>query len=123
MIDYPYVIAMNAAHEIADDMISVARSSGPNPIAWVTGNPYMPPLRAYAAADQVWKTPRAYWESGESDAWEVLTEELERLLSKADVVMDCPDYDNSIYVVDLARFEYVESESDENLQDDWRIKP
>lgn len=109
--------AMTAAREIAGEMIAAARNSGDDPIAWVTGNAYMPPLRSFAAAEEVWQAS-----SGElmDDPWDALTCELERLLDEANVSMNCPEYDNALYVVDLARFEYAESDGSETLQDDWK---
>lgn len=115
------------AREIADSVISDARNSGDDPIAWVTGNSYMPPLRSFDAAEDVWQ--HAANEDGEAFAW--LTELIEGYLSDANVAMECPPWDNALYVVDLARFAYVDrdglalAEDDgedegETLQDDWQ---
>lgn len=102
-----------AASQIADEIAQMARNSGDCPIVWVTGNHYMPPLRSFEAAEAIWQAD----ETGEDFAG--LVESVERALDKADVLLDCPDYDNALYAVDLRRFEYVESDGD-NLADDWR---
>ena len=102
-----------AAREIADQITDAARNSGTDPIAWVTGNAMMPPLRWFTAAEAIWQ------EDTDGEAFEYLTETVERYLGEAHVALECPDYDNALYAVDLARFEYVESEDGETLQSDW----
>lgn len=103
-----------AAREIADQIIDAARNSGSDPIAWVTSNAMMPPLRWYSAAEAIWQ------EDDTGEAFEYLGETVERYLSDASVALECPDYDNALYAVDLARFEYSKSEDSETLQDEWR---
>lgn len=104
---------------IAESIIEDARTSGPDPIAWVTGNSYMPPLRSFGAAEDVWQHPA----NEDGEAFGYLVEELERLLADADVALEAPEYDNSLYAVDLRRFEYADREDGEDdgetLQDDW----
>ena len=41
-------------------------------------------------------------------AW--LVELVEGHLSDASVALECPEYDNALYAVDLARFEYDETD-------------
>lgn len=106
------------AREIANSIISDARNSGPDPIAWITGNSMMPPLRSFDAAEDVWQ--HAANDDGEAFAW--LTELIEGHLSDANVALECPEYDNALYAVDLARFEFVPQsapDGDEYLQDEW----
>lgn len=108
-----------AAKSIADSMIEDARGSGDSAVVFVTGNGYMPPLRSFSAAEQVWAATYPGDTGGE---WEFLAEEVERLLSDANVALDCPEYDNALYVVDLNRFYYVADDNGdytESLQDDW----
>jgi hypothetical protein len=112
------LLAANAeliALSIAIDITAMARNSGVCPIVWVTGNNFMPPLRSFDQAEYIWQED----ETGE--AFEHLVERLEQLLDKAEVLLDCPEYDNALYAVDLARFEYVEGDGD-NLADDWQAK-
>jgi hypothetical protein len=104
-------IAAGIAESITED----ARSSGPDPIAWVTGNHYMPSLRSFDAAERVWQHPA----NDDGEAFAYLAEVLEGLLSDADVALEAPDWDNSLYAVDLHRFEYAEYPDGEDLQDDW----
>ena len=107
-----------AASEIADSIVKDARGSGGDPIAWVTGNSYMPPLRSFSAAEQVWQAD----EDGED--FQYLSERVEAKLADAEVALECQDYDNALYAVDQRRFEYVDDPGDhETLQQDWRAKP
>jgi Zn-dependent M32 family carboxypeptidase len=102
------------AQEIAADMIEVARAAPiAEPVQFVTGNSFMPPLRSYNAAEAIWQADTT------GEHFERLTEELESILDAAKVLLDCPEYDNALYVVDLARFEYVEDNDSDSLQDDW----
>lgn len=103
------------ARQIADEIITAARTSGSDPIAWVTSNAMMPPLRWFDLAEHVWQSDSN--ENGELFPW--LTELVESHLSDANVALECPEYDNALYAVDLARFEYTESPDGETLQDDW----
>lgn len=105
------------AREIADSITEAARNSGTDPIAWVTGNSYMPPLRSFPAAEAVWQAD----DDGEDFAY--LTELVEARLSEASVALECPEHDNALYAVDLRRFEYDEDPDGETLQADWKPLP
>jgi hypothetical protein len=101
-----------ATYEIAPE----ARESGNESTVFITGNRYMPPLRAYGVSEDVWNLD-------EPECWEAYSEAIERRLEKMNVLMDAPEHDNSLYVVDLARFEYVDEEDqyvDGDLSDQWR---
>jgi hypothetical protein len=104
------------ARQVADSIIESARASGADPIAWVTGNAYMPPLRSFTLAERVYQDGMNH----DGEAFAYLTELVEEYLSDAHVYLDCPEYDNALYAVDLARFEYTETPDGESLQDDWR---
>ena len=113
------------AQNVADSIITTARSSGDDPVAWVTGNSYFPPLRACPDAETAWQA--RFPELGDSaweSYWDFLNEEIDRLLEKADVWMDAGP-DGSLYVVDLRRFEYDEEngEASQTLSGEWRRKP
>jgi hypothetical protein len=108
------------ARQIADSIIVAARTSGPDPIAWVTSNAMMPPLRWFARAERIWQMcPDT---DPEGEAWEMLTELIESHLSDARVTLECPEWDNALYAVDLTRFEWIEQTAPEadTLQDEWR---
>jgi hypothetical protein len=116
------------ARGIADDMIYSAHNSGDSPIAWVTGNNFMPPLRSYSMAERVWQAdyPPDYpghpeWGNG---YWDFLAEEVERLLDAANVCLSAPEEDNCLYVIDLSRFEAVDEDevTGDDLQDEWKLK-
>jgi hypothetical protein len=104
------------ARDVADQIIVAARTSGADPIAWVTSNAMMPPLRWFARAEHVWQA--ANNDDGELWAW--FGELTEQHVADANVALECPEYDNMLYAVDLARFEYVGPADAETLQDDWR---
>jgi hypothetical protein len=118
--------ARRYARSIASYMISAARCAPENePVQFVTGNSFMPPLRSFSDADRVWHAGNGY-ASADEDAdvrvWQALTDELERLLDEARVYLDSPDYDNCLYVVDLARFAYAETQEEpDDLNGDWRL--
>ena len=106
-----------AAQTIATDMIETARAST-EPVVFVTGNAYMPPLRSYDAAETVWQN------DADGIAWELLTDALETLLLDARVHLTSPDYDNALCVVDLARWQPREEVNDldympTTLSDEW----
>jgi hypothetical protein len=108
------------ARAVSGLITKVARESGEDPIAWVTGNNFMPPLRWFASAEVIWQeavnqeNPRL---------WKILTEEVERILGEEDVYLGCPEYDNALYAVDERRFEAKEDQDGETLQGDWTKKP
>lgn len=103
--DYPRILGNGAVREaaqsIAEGMTEAARTQ-PGPVVFVTGNSYVPALRSYPQAERVWNAENNA--DGGLFAF-VLGEELERLLSAADVYLGAPDYDNALYVVDLRRWQ------------------
>ena len=103
------------ARQIADDIIGQARESGRDPIVWVTSNRFMPPLRYFTLAERIWQLPH----NVQPDAWELLTELVDQHVADASVALECPDWDNALYAVDLTRWSYEESPDGERLQDDW----
>jgi hypothetical protein len=103
-----------AAREISEEIIAAARTSGDESIVFVTGNSFMPPLRSFDQAEAVWQADE------DGSAWEQLVWDIEERLDDAQVLLECPEYDNALYAVDLARFEYVESDG-ENLGDNWQV--
>lgn len=106
-----------AAQLIAQDMISAARMSGDEPVVFVTGNRFMPPLRSYDVAEHIWQSE----ENDDGELFARLTEILEGILSDENVALECPDDDNSLYVVDLTRFEYIEDNDSDTLSGEWRM--
>ena len=102
-----------AAQAIAESIVESAHNSGPCPIVWITGNNYMPPLRSFAEAEAVWQ------DDADGQDFAELVDQVESRLTDANVLLDCPEYDNALYAVDTARFEHVESDGD-NLADEWR---
>ena len=104
-----------AAEQIADEITRAARGSGTDPVAWVTGNAFMPPLRSFAAAERVWQ------DSADGEDFDHMAGRVDALLAEREVALECPEYDNALYAVDLRRFEYVDDPGDhETLQQDWQ---
>lgn len=100
----------------AAEAILIARASNDGPIEWITGNSYMPPLRAFGNAETVWQAPDA-----DNDLWTAYFETFEKLLDDASVYLGCPEYDNSLYVVDLLRWEFIdEPDLAETLTEEWQ---
>jgi hypothetical protein len=102
------------AREISASIISDARNMA-GPVVWVTGNSYMPPLRSIAAAERVWQAAN----NDDGELWAFLVEQVETQLSDASVALECPDYDNALYAVDLRRWRYVEDAAGDDLNDEW----
>jgi hypothetical protein len=99
--------AKRYARSIASYMISAARSAPEaEPVQFVTGNSFMPPLRSFGDADRVWNAGNGYANAdyfASARVWQALVDELERLLREANVHRQLY-YDNRMYVVDLNRF-------------------
>lgn len=110
--------AIKLAREDADTAIAMARGhfwvTMADPIVWLTSNSYMPPLRGFGSAEMVWKAD----DTGE--LWEAYVEAFEQALEDANVYLGSPDYDNSLYVVDLRRWRYRDDADDvETLTYEW----
>lgn len=102
-----------ATYEIAP----LARESGNEPVVFITGNSYMPPLRDFGISNEVWSLADA------PDVWAAYAERLESRLDEMRVYLAEPEYDNSLFVVDLARFEHVddaELANADSLAAEWR---
>lgn len=98
-----------SAKRLAREIIADAKRLA-GPVVWLTGNSYMPPLRSFPAAEAVWQL------DNEPDpwAWELFTETLESELEAALVLLECPDYDNALYAVDLARWDHIADDDERN---------
>ena len=111
-------MAGRAAREDAASAIEIARESD-DPVAFITGNSHMPPLRAFGRAEDFWAASHdvdAYMIS----PYEVYVETFESTLEAANVIVECPEYDNALYVVDLDRWEYDEDLDGPTLSSQWR---
>jgi hypothetical protein len=103
--------------QVATYEIAPEAKASTEAVLFITGNSYMPPLRAYSCSEQVWVIDLP-------DVWEVYVERLEQRLTELNVYLGSPEDDNSLYVVDLARFEYVEQgtgvDFDDSFAADWK---
>lgn len=117
----PYTLGDNVvrqlARTVADNIISEARTLH-GPVVWITGNSYMPPLRSMPEAELV-------YQSEDDDAWPLFVELVDDHLAAADVALECPEWDNALYAVDLKRWQYkdtdqpYESWDGPELGDEW----
>lgn len=111
-----------AAKADALDAIGAAHGALPEePVTFITGNNYMPPLRAYGRAEDFWAASDGCTLEDLPTPWEVYVEVFEEELQKNDVALECPEYDNALYVVDLRRFEYIEDAEGDSLNDEWKV--
>lgn len=122
--ELPYVLGNDMVREIANDIatsiIEDARTST-GPVVWVTGNSYVPPFRSFDMAERVWNAEN----NDDGELFHFLVELVEILLRDADVVLECPDYDNALYAVDLKRWRYTgddDGSDAEDLNDEWELK-
>lgn len=108
------------AGRIAASIIADARAAE-TPVVFVTGNSYMPPGRWFTEAEQVWNCRV----NDDGEAYEALWEEIGRILTDAKVYLGCPEYDNSLYAVDMSRWEHNEDAADDSdtLDGEWRPVP
>jgi hypothetical protein len=107
-----------SAAEAAQVIVRLARESGDDPIAWVTGSQYMPPIRSIAAAEE-W-----YQKDQEGTPYEGMfgyfCEEVEQVLETENVLMASPDTDNALYAVDMQRWQHAGNDDAETLQGEWK---
>jgi len=120
--------AMNDLHAATEqlasllvrDVIAIIARTSDEPVAWLTGNHYMPPLRDIGEAETVYQSDM------DGTVWEGFMEALDRKLSEANVLMECPEYDNALYVVDLTRWQHREEdeiEDTDSLNGEWIAVP
>lgn len=105
-----------AATQLAESIEKDVRSVH-GPVVWQTGNNYFPPIRSFPVAEDV------YQADVRGALWEVFTEALERELNNRDILLECPDYDNALYGVDLRRWRRTEwvSGAVDDLNDEWEL--
>lgn len=119
-VELPTVLGEGRVREIAgriaDNLIEDARTTH-GPVVWVTGNSYMPPFRSFGEAEYVWNADN----NRDGELFTFLVEQVESKLQDAHVLMESPDWDNALYVVDLARWQFREDggEDAEDLNDEW----
>jgi hypothetical protein len=114
------------ARELADAIISDARTVH-GPVVWVTSNQYMPPMRSFPSAEYVYQADN----NRDGELFAFMVELVEDHLNSANVLLESPDYDNALYVVDLNRWQYKErqfstpyfpsvpDDDSDDLNDEW----
>lgn len=116
-IGLPYVVGNGMVRDIAENIaISIIEDARTvhGPVVWVTGNSYMPPFRSFDMAEHVWNAEN----NEDGELFEFLVELVEDRLRVAEVALECPDYDNALYAVDLKRWQW-KSDTGDDLNDDW----
>lgn len=109
------------AGKLADSIIVAARTDHGPPVVWLTGNNYMPPLRSFPPAERVYQADNN--RDGELFAW--FAELVEARVAEANVMMECPEYDNALYAVDLSRWQHKETGDfyeTWDINDEWEPK-
>ena len=104
---------------VRDVLVPAAREAPEDePVQFVTGNSFVPALRSFGVAEAVYTASAQHWQM-----WEIFVEAVERKCDESHIMLAGPEWDNSLYVVDLDRFEYVgeDFEGGDSLQDEWRL--
>jgi len=100
---------------VADSIIQEARTLE-GPVVWITGNSYMPPLRSIDLAEMVYQADN----NDDGELFASFAELVESHLSDANVMLECPEYDNALYAVDLNRWQYRDDDSPvDDINDEW----
>lgn len=103
------------ARAVADDIIADARNIH-GPVVWVTGNNYMPPMRALPSAEAVWQADN----NDDGELWASFTDLVEEYVAKADVLLECCEWDNALFAVDLKRWRHrADFAVNDDINDDW----
>lgn len=117
--------ARQAGFLMACDVIAPVARDSSKPVVWLTSNRYMPPLRDLSEAESIWQ---ACGDLHTVDVWPTFVESLEAQLDKENVLMDTPEHDNMLYVVDLARWEFIENGDSDLMHGDgdensaWQVR-
>jgi hypothetical protein len=108
-----------------EEIAPIARASGEQPVVFITGNSFMPPVRDLEQAERVWQAAGDSMTDPDLGAmvWEIFMQALDHEAGELNVLMDAPEYDNALYVVDTSRFEHVEDAEGDELGDEWRPVP
>jgi hypothetical protein len=94
-----------------------AKNSGEEALTFIAGNSYMPPLREIGPSEDVWQIDECEMFS----SWESYVDGITTRLDELQVYMAMPEGDNSLYVVDLERFQAVDDPDGlESLEGSWR---
>jgi hypothetical protein len=114
-----HVAAAQYGKLLARDVIAPIARESADPVAFITGNSHMPPLRAFDQCEYIWIA-----DHNVDDLWSIFVEALEGALAEESVYMASPEDDNSLYVVDLKRWQYVDDyerqgDPGESINDEW----
>lgn len=117
MAERAHAVVRQYGWQVATYLIAPeAKKSGDEAIVWITPNAMFPPLRWYGASEIIWQLDNEL-----PGIWEAYVEGIENRLDELHVLMTAPEYDNSLYVVDLERFEWIpEEELDADDDTAWR---
>lgn len=105
-----------ASQALATRIIEGVRSEE-GPVVWLMGNAYLPPARSFPEFEYFWNHP----DNEDGVLAEAFWFAVTARVADADVELFTPEYDNAIYGVNLARWEYVDSdEAFDDLNDEWQ---
>lgn len=109
-----YANARQLAWQVANYRIAPIARESSEPVVFITGNSHVPSLRAYDVSEEVWNLDDA-------GVWEAYGEAILERCAEMQIYIAEPEYDNALYVVDLARFEANEdAEVAPEATDEWR---
>lgn len=107
---------------LARDVLAPIARQSEQPIAWVTGNSMMPPLREIEYVEDLFALD-ADSDTTNATAWEILNQAIDNELTGLNVSMDAPEHDNALYVVDTSRWERKDANDEDvgdDMNDEWR---
>jgi hypothetical protein len=117
--DQVFATIEQMASLLGEYIATVARAST-EPVLFITGNSMMPPVRELTPAEAIWTA------DNDGDTFEHFTEALWGKLEDLNILMEAPEYDNALYVVDLMRWEHREEDEitdHDSLNGEWIAKP
>jgi hypothetical protein len=110
-------LACQLAHHLAHSLIEDIRKNAIQfePILILTDNRFMPPIRYFEEAEIVWANDFG-------GLFESFTDAFDNRMSLANIYVASPENDNSLYAVDLNRWEIIDEDGDPFDSTNWSAK-
>lgn len=109
------------AREIIEPILRELPSE--QPIVWLTGNSYMPPIRDIPAAERMWELTNDIDSDTGAMVWELFMQAVDHECANREIEIAAPEHDNALYVVDLRRWERKDANEEDvgdDMNDEWR---
>lgn len=120
--ELPYVLGPGKVRGLARKVARLIAEDARNlhgPVVWITGNSMLPPMREILDAERVYQAEN----NRDGELFEWFGEMVRDNLAAQDVALECPDYDNALYAVDLRRWQYREDGPEDpdsaDINDEW----